>query len=212
MNSDDIATVVEAFRGAAKRAREAGFKIVEVHGAHGYLVHSFLSPVANHRTDAYGGPFENRIRLLEEILDAVRSEWPAELPLFVRISATDWLEGGWTLEDSIRLARRLKARGDVDLVDCSSGGINTVPRVPSHPGYQTPFAEAVRREAQIATGAVGLISTPDHAEEIVANGRADLVLLGRVLLHNPHWALHAAKALGAQTAPWPVQYERGSIY
>ncbi|HEX4261715.1 MAG TPA: oxidoreductase, partial [Acetobacteraceae bacterium] len=174
----------------------------------GYLLHSFLSPLSNRRNDAYGGDLAGRSRALMEVLDAVRAEWPDELPLFVRLSCTDWAEGGLTLADSVALAGLLRERGDVDLIDCSSGGILPTVRIPSlHPGYQVPFADAIRREAGIATGAVGLIRAPEHAAEIVANGRADLVFLARAILADPVWPLRAAKALGAQGA-WPVQYGR----
>lgn len=212
MDSGEIERVTLAFGASARRAREAGFCVLEVHAAHGYLLHSFLSPVANRRTDAYGGSLENRARFLMEVLDAVRAEWPADLPLFVRISATDWVEGGWTIEDSVALARLLAARGDVDLIDCSSGGVAQAQAIHPYPGYQVPFAERIRREVGIATGAVGLISAPQQAEEIVAGGRADLVLLGRVMLFDPNWPLHAAKALGAEGVAWPVQYERANIF
>lgn len=212
MDRADIERVTLAFRDAARRAREAGFTILEVHAAHGYLLHSFLSPISNRREDEYGGSFENRARFLLEVLDAVRQEWPQELALFVRISATDWVEGGWTIDDSVALARILAARGDVDLIDCSSGGVAQAQAIHPYPGYQVPFAERIRREVGIPTGAVGLISSPQHAEEIVAGGRADLVLLGRVMLNDPHWPLHAAKALGAQSLAWPVQYERANIF
>ncbi|MGY6633675.1 MAG: NADH:flavin oxidoreductase/NADH oxidase [Alkalilacustris sp.] len=212
MTEADIAEVAAAFAAAARRAREAGFSVVEVHAAHGYLIHSFLSPVANRRTDRYGGSIEGRCRFLHEVLDAVRGEWPEDLPLFVRISATDWVDGGWTIEDSVTLARALKARGDVDLIDCSSGGVSPRQVVRPYPGYQVPLSEAVRGGADMPTGAVGLISAPEQAEEILASGRADLVLLGRVLLSNPHWPLHAAARLGAGQVAWPVQYERGNIF
>jgi 2,4-dienoyl-CoA reductase-like NADH-dependent reductase (Old Yellow Enzyme family) len=185
MDETLIAEVIDAFRQSTGRAREAGFKVLELHAAHGYLINEFLSPLSNKRTDRYGGSFENRIRFLLETIDAIRREWPADLPLFVRISATDWIEGGWSIEDSVRLCRALKERGDVDLVDCSSGGNDPAQRVPSYPGYQVPFAERLRREAMIATAAVGLISAPEAAEEIIANERADLVTLGRVLTHLP---------------------------
>jgi 2,4-dienoyl-CoA reductase-like NADH-dependent reductase (Old Yellow Enzyme family) len=211
MEQSDIDTVVAAFAAAARRAREAGFRLIEVHGAHGYLIQEFLSPLSNKRTDRYGGSLENRARLLMQVLDAVRREWPAELPLFLRISSTDWIEGGWTLADSILLAKLVRARGDVDLIDCSSGGNDPAQKVPANPGYQTPFAEAIRREAGIATGAVGLISSPEQAEEILANGRADLVFLARALLHDAYWPMHAAKALKAEHA-WAPQYERGNIF
>lgn len=212
MSQTDIDRVVEEFRDAARRSREAGFRIVEVHAAHGYLIHSFLSPLSNHRTDSYGGSLENRARLLNQVIDAVRSEWPTELPLFVRISATDWVEGGLDLPASIALSRMLAQRGDVDLIDCSTGGVDHRQAIRPYPGYQVPFAEAIRREVGIATGAVGLISAPEQAEEILAGGRADLVILGRVLLYDPHWALHAANRLRADHVVWPVQYERSNIF
>ena len=195
-----------------RRAREAGFKLIEIHGAHGYLIHEFLSPLSNRRTDAYGGTLENRARFLMECLDAVRAEWPAELPLFLRLSITDWVEGGWSADDSVALARLVKARGDVDLIDCSSGGNDPRQAIPVHPGYQVPFAERIKRESGIATAAVGLIHSPDMAEEIMANGRADLIVLGRTLLHDPYWPLHAATVLKAKNAAWPVQYERANIF
>ncbi|MDH4177035.1 MAG: NADH:flavin oxidoreductase/NADH oxidase [Thermoleophilia bacterium] len=205
---DDTAIhdVVAAFRDAAVRAGEAGFRVVELHAAHGYLLHEFLSPLANERTDAYGGGFDGRTRLLLEVADAVRSVWPEELPLWVRISATDWADGGWDLEQSVELARLLSARG-VDLIDVSSGGLVPYQRVEAGPGYQVPFAERIRREAGIATGAVGLITEPAQAEEIVASGRADVVLLARELLRDPYFPRRAARALGAELAP-PDQYRR----
>jgi 2,4-dienoyl-CoA reductase-like NADH-dependent reductase (Old Yellow Enzyme family) len=210
LDAGGIAAAVEAFGAAARRAREAGFRLIEIHGAHGYLIHSFLSPLANTRTDVYGGDLAARARLLMEVIDAVRAEWPAELPLFVRLSCADHLPGGLTIEDTVTVARWLAARGDVDLIDCSSGGINPDARPPSaHPGYQVPYAEAVRA-AGIASGAVGLIGSADQAAEIVANGRADIVLIGRAMLADPAWPLRAAKALGAEIA-WPVQYERANI-
>ena len=211
MDHADIAAAVGAFAAAARRAREAGFRIVEVHGAHGYLIHSFLSPVSNHRADTYGGDFAGRCRFLHEVLDAVRGEWPEDLPLFLRISATDWVEGGWSLEDSVALAQAVKARGDVDLIDCSSGGVSPAQALSPYPGYQVPFAEAIRARAGIATGAVGLISAPEHAEEILGSGRADLVLLGRAMLADPHWPLRAAARLGVEVE-WPVQYARGKTF
>lgn len=212
MTQADIDGVIADFARAARRAREAGFRIVEIHAAHGYLLHSFLSPLSNRRTDGYGGGLEGRALLLMQVLDAVRAEWPADLPLFLRISASDWVEGGLGLADAVALARLVAARGDVDLVDCSSGGLDPRQAIRPHPGYQVPFAEAIRREAGIATGAVGLISAPEQAEEILANGRADLVILGRALLHDPHWPLHAAKRLAADHVAWPVQYERANIF
>ena len=210
----DVATihqVLAATATAARLAREAGFKIIELHAAHGYLVHQFLSPIVNSRPDGYGGPLIDRARFLMEMLDAIRSEWPMDLPLFVRLSCTDWIAGGWTLEDTIELARHLKARGDVDLVDCSSGGIAPHQQVTIHPGYQVPFARAVRERSGLATAAVGLIHTADMAEQIVANGEADLIMLGRTLLADPHWPLAAARALRAKIE-WPVQYERADIF
>jgi 2,4-dienoyl-CoA reductase-like NADH-dependent reductase (Old Yellow Enzyme family) len=207
-----IAEVIDAFRQSTRRAREAGFKILELHAAHGYLINEFLSPLSNKRTDWYGGSFENRIRFLLETIEAIRREWPADLPLFVRISVTDWVEGGWNIEDSVHLCRILKERGDVDLVDYSSGGNGPAQRMPSYPGYQVPFAERLRGEAMIATAAAGLISAPEAAEEIIANQRADLVTLGRILLFNPYWPLHAAKALKSNTVSWPLQCERANIF
>jgi 2,4-dienoyl-CoA reductase-like NADH-dependent reductase (Old Yellow Enzyme family) len=185
---------------------EAGFELAEIHGAHGYLLHSFYSPLSNKRTDEYGGSFDNRIRFLMETVAAVRSVWPDRLPLIVRISGTDWAEGGWTVEESVELGKRLKAAG-VDLVDCSSGGNDPTPRIPTGPGYQVPIAEAVRRGAGISTAAVGLITAPVQAEEIIHNERADLVLLGREMLRDPYWALHAAPLL-KQAGPVPAQYLR----
>src|SRR5690606_14743200 len=173
---------------------------------HGYLLHEFLSPLSNQRQDEYGGSFENRVRLVLRVTETVRAAWPERLPLFVRISATDWTEGGWDLEQSVELARLLKERG-VDLIDCSSGGNVPHAKIPIAPGYQVPFAETIRREADIATGAVGLITHPEQAEQIVASGQADAVLLARPLLRDPYWPLHAARAL-AVDLPWPVQYER----
>jgi 2,4-dienoyl-CoA reductase-like NADH-dependent reductase (Old Yellow Enzyme family) len=212
MDDDDIAAVVAAFRAAARRAFEAGFKLIELHGAHGYLFHQFLSPLSNRRSDRYGGALENRARLLMEALDAVRLEWPLELPLAVRLSCSDWVPGGWDVGEAVALARRLKARGDVDFIDCSSGGNDPRQQIAIYPGYQVGLAERVRREAGIATAAVGLIHSPDMAEEILANGRADLVVLGRTLLADPVWPLRAAKALRAANVKWPVQYERADIF
>ncbi len=202
-----ITEIVRGFADAAKRSLAAGFELIELHAAHGYLLHQFLSPLSNHRTDRYGGPFENRCRPLLEVVEAVRAVWPERLPLWVRVSATDWAEsGGWDLPQTVALARLLKTRG-VDLLDCSSGGMLPHAKIPAGPGFQVPFAEAVRREAGIATGAVGLITQPDQAERIVADNRADVVLLGREFLRDPYWPLHAARALGADIA-WPAQYRR----
>lgn len=211
LSVDEIGSIVAAFAAAARRAVEAGFQIVEVHGAHGYLIHQFLSPVSNQRTDAYGGPFERRIRLLIEVVEAVRAVLPDDLPLFVRLSATDWLpEGGWDLDQTVELAKLLAERG-VDLIDTSSGGNVPDAQIPVGPGYQVPFAERIREEAGIATGAVGLITEAEQAEAILAEGKADLVLLGRELLRDPHWPLRAAKELGASLSYWPVQYLRARL-
>lgn len=206
MTREDIEHVVESFARAARRSLQAGFKVVELHMAHGYLLHQFLSPLSNRREDEYGGSFENRVRLPLEVAEAVREIWPEELPLFVRISATDWVEGGWSLEDSVKLSRRLEEIG-VDLVDCSSGGVVPNAKIEVRPGYQVPFAEVVRKETGVMTGAVGLITEPEQAEEIVAGGKADAVLLARQLLRDPYWPLHAALELGVDV-PWPSQYER----
>jgi 2,4-dienoyl-CoA reductase-like NADH-dependent reductase (Old Yellow Enzyme family) len=211
MDGETIAKTIELYAIAARRAREAGFQIIEVHAAHGYLVHEFLSPLSNQRTDAYGGSFGNRMRFLLAAIDAVRTEWPDDMPLFVRISATDWAEGGWDIESSVQLAQALKATGKVDLIDCSSGGLVQKQKPIIHPGYQVPFAAAVRSRAGVATSAVGLIYGPDMAEQIVANGQADMVSLGRALLIDPYWPQRAAKTLRAEVN-WPAQYERGDIY
>ncbi|MEJ0017215.1 MAG: NADH:flavin oxidoreductase/NADH oxidase [Acetobacteraceae bacterium] len=206
----EIAGIVEEFANSARMAREAGMKVVEVHAAHGYLLHSFLSPIANHRNDLYGGDMAGRSRFLMEVLDAVRAEWPADLPLFVRLSCVDYLPGGLTLDDTVALCRTLAARGDVDLIDCSSGAIAPDVRIPTYPGYQVPFADRIRREVGIATGAVGLITEPTHAAEIVANERADLVFLARVLLADPAWPLRAAQALGVKP-DLPPPYWRATL-
>jgi 2,4-dienoyl-CoA reductase-like NADH-dependent reductase (Old Yellow Enzyme family) len=179
---------------------------VELHFAHGYLMHEFLSPLSNRRTDEYGGPFENRIRFAIETAKAVRAVWPEHLPLFVRISASDWVEGGWDIDESVELSRRLCSLG-VDLIDCSSGGLAPQQKIKLAAGYQVPFAERIRREAGIRTGAVGLITTPQQADEIVSTGKADLVLLAREFLRDPYFPLHAAKALGDKVQP-PIQYQR----
>jgi 2,4-dienoyl-CoA reductase-like NADH-dependent reductase (Old Yellow Enzyme family) len=201
-----IRRVVDAFAAAARRALEAGFRIIELHAAHGYLLHQFLSPLSNQRTDAYGGSFDNRTRLVREVVEAVRRAWPETLPLFVRISATDWIPGGWDVEQSVELVRQLTPLG-VDLIDCSSGGIAPGAQIPVRPGYQVGFAERIRREAGIATAAVGLITEPDRADAILRNEQADLVLLGREMLRQPYWPLHASRALGGSIV-WPVQYLR----
>ncbi len=203
-----IRAAVKAFSEAARRAREAGFDVLEIHGAHGYLISEFLSPLANHRTDEYGGSFENRIRFLVEVVAAVRAVWPERAPLFVRISATDWVEGGWTIDDSVELARHLKKSG-VDLVDCSSGGNSASAKIPFGPGFQTPFAERIRREAQVMTGAVGLITSPVQAGHIIRTGQADIAILAREFLRDPYFPLRAARELG-QPVPWPAQYLRAA--
>jgi len=202
-----LAAVVQAFADAAGRSHEAGFDIVEIHAAHGYLLHEFLSPLVNTRTDEYGGSFDNRIRLCLEVIDAVRRVWPEHLPVLLRISATDWTDGGWDIEQSVELSRAAAAHG-VDLVDCSSGGA-VAARIPAAPGYQVPFAERIRREAGVPTGAVGLITDPRQADAIVRGGQADCVLLARELLRDPYWPMHAAVALGS-TASWPVPYLRAA--
>jgi 2,4-dienoyl-CoA reductase-like NADH-dependent reductase (Old Yellow Enzyme family) len=204
LDTAGIARLVASFVDAAVRALEIGFELVELHSAHGYLMHQFLSPVSNRRTDGYGGSFEGRTRFHREVVEAVRRVWPERLPLAVRVSATDWVEGGWTTEETVELARMLGPMG-VDLFDCSSGGSVPEAEVPVGPGYQVPFAEAVRREAGMASAAVGLITEPDLAEAIVAEGRADMVFLGRELLRDPHWPMRAAQQLGA-VPPWPPQY------
>lgn len=206
LDAADIESVVEAFTTAARRALDAGFQVVEVHAAHGYLLHEFLSPLSNWREDEYGGPFEHRIRLPLRVVQAVREVWPAALPVFVRISATDWVEGGWDLAQSVEFARRLRDVG-VDLVDTSSGGTVPGAAIPTGPGYQVEFAARIRREAGIATGAVGLITRAEQADGIVAREEADLVLLARELLRDPYWPLRAARALGVK-GRWPVQYLR----
>lgn len=201
-----IAEVIAAFRDAARRALEAGFELLELHAAHGYLLHQFLSPLSNRRDDAWGGSFDNRIRLVLETIRAIREVWPERLPLWLRISATDWAEGGWDVAQSVELSRRVGALG-VDLVDVSSGGLVPNVRIPLGPGYQVPFAEQVRREAGIATGAVGLITTAEQAQAVVAEGKADAVLIAREFLRDPYFAYHAAKALGVEPAT-PQQYLR----
>jgi 2,4-dienoyl-CoA reductase-like NADH-dependent reductase (Old Yellow Enzyme family) len=205
LSREGIQKVITGFASAAGRALAAGFRVIEIHGAHGYLLHEFFSPLSNNRTDEYGGSFENRIRLLTQVTNAVRKEWPAGNPLFVRISATDWTEGGWTLEESVRLARILKDM-DVDLIDCSSGGNIHDAKIPVAPGYQVPFSEAIRKTG-ILTGAVGFITTTGQAESILQEEKADLVLLAKELLRNPYFAFNAARELG-EDVEWPVQYLR----
>ena len=201
-----IDAIVNSFAAAARRALTAGFELLEIHGAHGYLINEFLSPLANLRTDEYGGEFENRIRFLLEVVEAVRAVWPERLPLWLRISATDWKEGGWTLDDSVRLAAKLRTRG-VDLIDCSSGGLAVDAMIQPGPGFQVPFAERIRKETGILTGAVGMITEPQQAEQIITSGKADVVLLARAFLRDPYWPLHASRALGEELDP-PVQYAR----
>lgn len=205
-----IQKVVADFKAAAARSLKAGFKVIELHGAHGYLLHQFLSPLSNHRTDEYGGSFENRTRLLLEVVAAVREVWPADYPLFVRLSATDWADGGWDLESTTQLARILKDRG-VDLIDTSSGGLAAHQKITVGPLYQTPFAEHVRKEAGILTGAVGLITTAAEAESIIAEGKADLVIMAREFLRDPYFPMHAAHELKDDSFVWPVQYERAKL-
>ncbi len=202
----EIKELVRSFADAAQRVASVGFDLVEIHAAHGYLIHQFLSPLSNQRSDDYGGSFENRIRFIIEIVKAVREVIPDSMPLFVRISATDWLEGGWTIDDSIELSKTLKNCG-VDLIDVSSGGTSSGAPVPVGPGYQVPLAHQIRVESQIPTSAVGMITDPQQAEAIIADGRADAVMLGREMLRNPRWAFHAAHVLGAEVK-WPNQLLR----
>jgi 2,4-dienoyl-CoA reductase-like NADH-dependent reductase (Old Yellow Enzyme family) len=206
MTVEEIRSVVQSFADAARRSLAAGFQVIEIHAAHGYLLHEFYSPLSNRRTDAYGGSFDNRVRLLCEVAAAVRAVWPENRPLFTRISSTDWIEGGWTIADSVELARRLHSLG-VDLIDCSSGGNSAKAPVFAAAGYQTAFAEQIRREGGIATGAVGLITSPVQADHIVRSGQADLVFLAREMLRDPYFPLRAARELG-QTGAYPVQYLR----
>lgn len=206
LSIDEINEVIDQFARAAELALRAGFKVLEIHAAHGYLLHEFLSPLCNTRDDEYGGTLHNRMRFVLRVTERVREVWPDDLPLFVRISATDWAEGGWNLDESIQLAQRLRELG-VDLIDCSSGGAVPQQKIELGPGYQVPFARAIRERAQIATGAVGLITDAQQAEEIVRDGSADAVLLARQLLRDPYWPLHAAKELGVDVE-WPVQYAR----
>jgi 2,4-dienoyl-CoA reductase-like NADH-dependent reductase (Old Yellow Enzyme family) len=205
---DQIKSLQTAFAIAAKRAVAAGLEVIEIHGAHGYLIHEFLSPFSNRRVDAYGGSFDNRTRFIRECVAAVRRVLPDRCPPFVRISATDWVEGGWDIDQSVELARLLLALG-VDVIDCSSGGNVEKADIPIGAGYQTPFAERIRREANVATAAVGMITAPAQADQIIRNDQADLVLLAREMLRDPYWPLRAARELG-QAAPWPRQYLRAA--
>ena len=208
MDGADIQGVIAAFGAAAERANRYQFDVIEIHAAHGYLLHEFMSPLSNQRLDAYGGSFEHRIRLTLEVTEAVRAHWPSGKPLFLRLSATDWVDGGWDVADSVRLARSVAALG-VDVIDCSSGGLDQHQRISTGPGYQAPFAKRIRKEAGIATAAVGLITTAEQAEQILEDGKADLIVMAREFLRDPYFPLHAAKALAApEVARWPVQYER----
>ncbi len=203
-----IRQVIAQFAAGARRAREAGFQTVEIHAAHGYLLHQFLSPLSNRRTDAYGGSFENRTRLVREVVAAIRTEWPEGLPLLIRLSATDWVDGGWNADETVELCRALKGLG-VDLVDVSTAGLVPTAKIPAGPGFQTEFAARVRHEAGIPTAAVGLITSPAQADHIIRTGQADMVLLGREILRNPYWPLGAAQELGQSTS-WPQQYLRAA--
>ena len=204
-----IDDVIAAFVAAARRALAAGFQVIELHMAHGYLLHEFLSPISNTRRDEYGGSLENRTRLSRRVAAAVRAVWPERLPLFTRISSTDWVEGGWDIDQSVELARALKGEG-VDLIDCSSGGNTKDAQIPMGPGYQTGFAERIRREAGLSTGALGLITSAQQADHILRTGQADLIVMARQLLRDPYWPLRAASELKAEAA-WPKQYLRARI-
>ena len=208
LDETGIRAVIDQFAAAARRARDAGFPIVEIHAAHGYLLHQFLSPLSNQRTDEWGGSFENRTRLVREVARTVRAEWPERLPLLIRLSATDWVEGGWNIEETVALCRSLKELG-IDLVDVSTAGLLPTAKIPVGPGFQTEFAERVRHEADLPVAAVGMITSPAQADHIVRSGQADMVLLGRELLRNPYWPLAAARELG-QPASWPKQYLRAA--
>lgn len=208
LNTSEISEIIASFARAALRAYEAGLKVIEIHAAHGYLIHEFLSPLSNHRTDNYGGSFENRIRLLLEIVDAIQAVWIETYPIFVRISATDWVNDGWTIEDSVKLSKRLKEKG-VDVIDVSSGGNVRDAKIPAGPGYQTGFAERIRREANILSGAIGFITAPAQADHIIRSGQGDLIFIAREFLRDPYWPLHAAKELGFNIA-WPQQYLRAA--
>ena len=209
LDSDGILKVIADFKAAAQRSLRVGYKVLEIHAAHGYLIHQFLSPLSNHRTDNYGGSYENRIRLLLEIVKAVQTEWPQNLPLFVRISATDWVEGGWNINDAVKLSSILKTEG-VDLIDCSSGGLVPYAKIPWRPGYQVTFSERIKKEAGILTSAVGLITEVAQAEHILKKGEADLILIARESLREPYFALKAAAVLGDEIV-WPVQYSRAKL-
>ena len=210
LDAAGIRKVIDDFKAAARRAMLAGFKVLEIHAAHGYLLHEFLSPLSNQRKDEYGGSFENRSRLLIEVVDAVRAGWPPGYPLFVRISATDWVEGGWNMEEAVRLAGVLKEHG-VDLIDCSSGGLSPHQKIPVGPGYQVGFSQRIRKDSGILTGAVGIITDAVQAETIITTGQADLVILARQLLRDPYFPLHAADELRHKDIHWPLQYERARL-
>lgn len=203
-----IAAIVDAFGKAAQRAFDAGFRVLEIHSAHGYFLHEFLSPLSNHRSDQYGGSFENRSRIVREVVKGVRRFWPERLPLFIRISSTDWVEGGWDIQQAVELARSLRTLG-VDLVDCSSGGNVADAKIPMGPGYQVQFAERIRRDMGILTGAVGMITEAQQADEIIRSGQADIILMAREMLRDPYWPLHAAAQLGKPIS-WPPQYLRAA--
>ena len=208
LDQNGIRQVIGDFAASARRARAAGFRVVEIHAAHGYLLHQFLSPLSNHRVDAYGGSFENRTRLVREVVSAVRAEWPESLPLLIRLSATDWVDGGWDAGQTVELCRLTRELG-VDLVDVSTGGLLPTAQIPVGTGFQTEFAERIRREASLPAAAVGLITSPAQADHVIRSGQADLVLLGREILRNPYWPLSAAQALGQATS-WPMQYLRAA--
>lgn len=208
LEMSEIRSIVDAFRDAAIRAHNAGFDMIELHGAHGYLIHEFLSPLTNKRTDRYGGSFENRIRFCLEVVDAVREVWPERLPVWLRVSVTDWVEGGWDVDEAVELAKRVQQRG-VDLIDCSSGGLAMNQKITIGPGYQVPFAERIKRDAAMPTGAVGLITTAQQADDIIRNGQADCVIMARELLRDPYFPLHAAQELGVNMS-WPAQYLRAA--
>jgi 2,4-dienoyl-CoA reductase-like NADH-dependent reductase (Old Yellow Enzyme family) len=210
LRQEQIHEIIEAFVASTQRAITAGFEILELHAAHGYLIHEFLSPLSNHRTDQYGGSFENRTRFAREVVESVRKVWPDRLPLFVRLSCTDWVDGGWSVEESVKLTRSLKTLG-VDLLDCSSGGTSATAQIPLEPGYQVPFAERIRRETGIPTGAVGLITDAKQADDIIRNSRADVVLLAREFLRDPYWPIHAALSLAAELPQIPSQYARAYL-
>lgn len=206
LTETEIGAVVQSFVQAAKRSLAAGYEVIEIHAAHGYLLHEFLSPLSNQRTDRYGGSLENRMRLTLEVAEAVRKIWPDHLPVLTRISASDWAEGGWDIQQSIELCKKLKVIG-IDLIDTSSGGLVPYAKIPAAPNYQVPFAAAIRKDADMPTGAVGMITAPEQAETIIAQKQADVVLLARELLRDPYWPLHAAQALGTDI-DWPKQYDR----